>query len=232
MAPPPHRRALAVLRLRYWTTLLHITRPFLLYAVVRAEQLQLMPPAKAKWYEDLSYSCIRAAQSAVRVLQQMLTHGTLSSLVLFDAGSMQELMQILILAKYRWRGVSYAKEAEACLSAMRSMPPVGWCEKILPEMEALVEESGVLEKVVVPSTAPEQRPGQELALAPGQEPSGSGVPTPAPPSTEMQDVGEGWRSRRATRIVSTSLWIFNCEYSSHPKTPNPFKPCRGTMDAN
>lgn len=134
---------------------MHVTRPFLLYAVVRASELQLTNAVKKKWYEDLSYSCIRASESAVVILKRMLEYKNLSSLVLFDSGCIQELVQILILAKYKWNAVSCRENVECCLTAIRSMEPIGWCEKILPEIVALVGESGILYEVQQPQAETE-----------------------------------------------------------------------------
>lgn len=121
---------------------MHVTRPFLLYAVVRAADLQQQTNAvKRKWYAELSYSCIRASESAVLVLKRMMEYKNLSSLVLFDSGCIQELVQILTLSKYKWNATSCQENIETCLKAIRSMEPVGWCSKILPEIEALVNES-------------------------------------------------------------------------------------------
>ncbi|KAH8904647.1 hypothetical protein BR93DRAFT_970584 [Coniochaeta sp. PMI_546] len=134
---PGHRRAVAVLHLRYWTTLIHVQRPFLLYAVTRGGELE---GNKKRWYEELSGLCLDAAEKGVVIIRRMREHGLLSSLVLFDSQCIQELVQVLLLGK-EWTGPRAAVAAEGletCMDAMKGMECVGWCEKILPELTATV----------------------------------------------------------------------------------------------
>ncbi|KAG7291469.1 hypothetical protein NEMBOFW57_001488 [Staphylotrichum longicolle] len=142
--PPAHRRAVAVLHLRYWTTLLYAQRPFLLYTATRA-------PAggdsdrKRQRYEALSAQCLDAARKAADIIRRMRDHGLLSSLVLFDSQCIQDLVYVFVLAKRLYTGLRQADAAaaaneglETCMAAMRGMEPVGWCEKLLPELTAQV----------------------------------------------------------------------------------------------
>lgn len=138
---PSHRRAVSVLHLRYWTTLIHVQRPFLLYTVTRGTELQ---GDKRKWYEELSHSCLEAAENSVTILKRMHEHGVLSSLLLFDSQCIQELVQVFLLGKY-YTGTGAMAESdglEVCMKAIRSMDCIGWCEKILPELTALVASGG------------------------------------------------------------------------------------------
>jgi hypothetical protein len=139
---PSHRRAIAVLHLRYWTTMIHVQRPFLLYTVTRGEELE---GDKKRWYEELSHSCLEAAEKSVVILRQMRDHGVLSSLVLFDSQCIQELVQVFLLGK-QYAGAETTTTVplppsdglETCIAAMKGMEAVGWCEKILPELLAQV----------------------------------------------------------------------------------------------
>lgn len=135
---PSHRRAVAVLHLRYWTTLIHVQRPFLLYAVTRGAELE---GNKKRWYEELSGLCLEAAEKSVAIVARMRESGLLSSLVLFDTQVLQDLVQVLLLGK-EWEGhqrKAFCGEAlETCMATLEGMESVGWCEKILPELEATV----------------------------------------------------------------------------------------------
>ncbi|PGH15929.1 hypothetical protein AJ79_02096 [Helicocarpus griseus UAMH5409] len=141
--PPSHKRAVFVLHLRYWMTLIHVTRPFLLYAVLHASKLTASPQ-KQKRYEELSHTCLEASENAFVILKRMMQTKCLSSLLLFDSGCIQELVQTLVLAIYKRSPSACREKLEFCVTAIRSMDQVGWCEKILPEILALVDESGVL----------------------------------------------------------------------------------------
>ncbi|KAK3317326.1 putative fungal-specific transcription factor [Cercophora scortea] len=138
---PSHRRAVAVLHLRYWTALIHVQRPFLLYTVRRGAELPL-GSEKQRWYDELSGQCVDAADKAVGIVRRMKECGLLSSLVLFDSQCIQELVQVFLLGKRLYTTGPRAGAArdglEMCMAAMRGMDAVGWCEKILPELTAQV----------------------------------------------------------------------------------------------
>ncbi|KAK2788864.1 hypothetical protein FQN53_003052 [Emmonsiellopsis sp. PD_33] len=141
--PPSHRRAVFVLHLRYWMTLIHVTRPFLLYSVLHASTLSLNPQ-KQKRYDELSHTCIEASENAIVIVKRMMECNCLSSLLLFDSGCIQELVHILVLAIHK-RNLAYCREKLAfCVQAIGSMERIGWCEKIFPEIMALVDESAAL----------------------------------------------------------------------------------------
>ncbi|KAK3313207.1 putative Zn(II)2Cys6 transcription factor [Apodospora peruviana] len=144
---PSHRRAVAVLHLRYWMALIRVQRPFLLYTATHSlaadEQLS---GDKKRWYEELSGLCLDAADKSVGIVKRMRDHGLLSSLVLFDSQCIQDLVHVFLLGKqlYPAAGTGHRAAAaaadglETCMAAMRGMEAVGWCEKMLPELTAQV----------------------------------------------------------------------------------------------
>lgn len=142
---PSHRRAVAVLHLRYWTTLIHVQRPFLLYTMTRRKELARSGEDKKRWYEELSHLCVDAAEKAVAIVRTMREYDVLSSLVLFDSQCIQELVQVLLLVSNRqepeWkaRGQAAKEGIDMLMETFRGMEAVGWCEKILPELTAQVE---------------------------------------------------------------------------------------------
>ncbi|KAK3380815.1 hypothetical protein B0H63DRAFT_396681 [Podospora didyma] len=139
---PSHGRAVAVLHLRYWLTLIHVQRPFLLYAVTRGEELS---GDKRRWYEELSGLCLDAAEKSVGIIKRMRDHGLLSSLVLFDSQCIHDLVHVFLLGRQHYkaqqRGAMASEGLETCMAAMRGMEPIGWCDKILPELTAQVAAS-------------------------------------------------------------------------------------------
>ncbi|KAK2810967.1 hypothetical protein FQN50_002559 [Emmonsiellopsis sp. PD_5] len=163
--PPSHRRAVFVLHLRYWMTLIHVTRPFLLYSVLHASTLSLNPQ-KQKRYDELSHTCIEASENAIVIVRRMMECNCLSSLLLFDSGCIQELVHILVLA-IRKRNLAYCREKLAfCVQAIGSMERIGWCEKIFPEIMALVDESDAL---IQEQIGGEHAEAQALAQQTGME---------------------------------------------------------------
>ena len=53
-------------------------------------------------------------------------------------------MWILILALQKHGGMERQGMLRGCLDTLRGMERIGWCEKVTPEFEARVRESGVL----------------------------------------------------------------------------------------
>ncbi len=143
--PPAHRRAVAVLHLRYWTTLIYAQRPFLLYrATRRGRGAEALSGDKKRRYEELSEQCLDAARRAAEIVKRMRDHSLLSSLVLFDCQCIQELGYVFFLAKqllyagqqHVEAAVAAADGLETCMATMRGMEAVGWCDKLLPELTA------------------------------------------------------------------------------------------------
>jgi hypothetical protein len=141
---PQHRRAVSLLHLRFWTAIISLTRPFLLFLV--AKQPDGMIPVKRHIYEQMSNSCIEAAESGVQVVRGMFEDKTLSSLMLLDCHCIGEIMWILILALQKRGGTEHQEMLRFCLDTLKTMDRVGWCEKVAPELEARANESGVLEQ--------------------------------------------------------------------------------------
>ncbi|KAK3900352.1 fungal-specific transcription factor domain-containing protein [Staphylotrichum tortipilum] len=140
---PQHRRAVALLHLRFWTAIISLTRPFLLFLV--AKPADTMIPVKRHIYEQMGNSCIEAAETAVEVIKSMREDKTLSSLMLLDVQCIGEIMWILILAVQQRGGTERQDMLRYCLDTLKDMERVGWCEKVAPELEARAHESGVLE---------------------------------------------------------------------------------------
>ena len=139
---PQHRRAVPLLHLRFWATVISLVRPFLLFTVARSTDTTV--PAKRILYEQMSNTCIEAAESAVKILRRMREEQTLSSLVLFDSHFIGEVMGILIMALQKRSNVEHQGMLQFCLETFRGMEKVGWCEKLSPELESTVHASGVL----------------------------------------------------------------------------------------
>lgn len=163
---PQHRRAVSLLHLRFWTAVIALTRPFLLFLIAKSSSSSPSstsspaeghgnangngaapppPPVKRHIYEQMSSSCIEAAEAGVQVVRSMREDGTLSSLMLLDCHCVGEIMWILILALQRHGGTERQEMLRFCLETLKGMDQVGWCEKVAPELEARVRESGMLE---------------------------------------------------------------------------------------
>lgn len=104
-----------------------------------------MIPAKRSLYEQMSNTCIEAAEATVKILRRMREDQTLSSLILFDSHLIGEVIGILIMALQKFGGTERQGMVRFCLETFRAMEKVGWSERLASEVETTVQESAVLE---------------------------------------------------------------------------------------
>lgn len=140
---PTHKRALAILHLDYWNAMMLLTRPFLLYIVLRDVNLQKQ---KREWFQKLGDICADAAQSALVILKSMGTDGVLSSLVTFDSTCILKVAMIMILALVKTGQQKYRGEIETCLSLLRDMEQIGFCKAVLAELPERLHDLGIMRK--------------------------------------------------------------------------------------
>lgn len=141
---PSHRRSVALLQVRYWSVVILTTRPFLLCSVLRQDQLT--NKQKKKCYDELSNTCIDAAQSSLSVLQMMGEEGLLSSLIPSEFNYILELVQIFLISFARDQSEQHIYKVRTCLIILKSMDDIGWTQKARPEVINQLRECGVLDE--------------------------------------------------------------------------------------
>ncbi|TVY82146.1 putative transcriptional regulatory protein [Lachnellula suecica] len=138
---PSHKRAIAVLHLKYWDATMLLTQPFLLYLVLRSKQLSDL---KRCWFEKLGDTCVEAAQDALSTLKTMELDQTLSSLVTFDATCVLKVVMVLVLALVKTNSEEYRNDIVKCVSLLQGMEQIGFCQKATQELPIRLKELGVL----------------------------------------------------------------------------------------
>lgn len=139
----PHRRCISLLHARYWSVVILATRSFLLCSVLRREELK--SHEKMTKFHDLGHVCIEAAEKSFRILQDMQRDDTISSRLPLDFNYMLELVQIFLTADAFSHLEKHIDSVKDLVQILRSMDTVGWCEKARPEVEAQLQNNGVLE---------------------------------------------------------------------------------------
>lgn len=142
-APPTHKRAVSVLHLHYWGTNILLTRPFLLYLVIKHNALD---SSKRIWFERMGKICIDAAQKTVAILQQMAEDGTLSSLTAFDSTCILRVIIIFILAYAHTRMSQYSNHIETCIRLTRGMEQIGFTKMVTEETPGRLADLGIPEE--------------------------------------------------------------------------------------
>jgi hypothetical protein len=139
-SPPTHKRAVAVLHLHYWGSTILLTRPFLLYLVLKYNTLT---SSKKIWFERMGKTCIDGAQKSLAILQQMRADNTLSSLTAFDSTCLLRLIMIFILAFAHTRLQQYRTSIDVAVDILRSMKQVGFCKMVTEETPMRIAEIGI-----------------------------------------------------------------------------------------
>ncbi|OAA57106.1 aldehyde dehydrogenase [Niveomyces insectorum RCEF 264] len=138
-----HQRSVSVLHLRYWSAMIFATRPFLLYSVLHADSLAMLPVQKRASFEDFCGICIDAAKSSLAVIEIMRDAGLLSSLVTLDTSCILEVLQVLLLALSRGQ-TERADDVRACLHMLQGMEQIFWTQHVLTEVMVQMDENGLL----------------------------------------------------------------------------------------
>lgn len=140
--PPTHRRAVAILHLQYWSTIILLTRPFLLYLVMKYTTLA---PGKKVWFERMGKTCIDAAQKSAAILKDMAANGTISSLTAFDSTCILRLIMIFILAHSHTRNRQYSNHIEKLIALCQGMEQIGFTKMVAEETPGRLADLGIPE---------------------------------------------------------------------------------------
>jgi len=139
-APSTHKRAVAVLHLQYWSSTILLTRPFLLYLVLKHTT---MAPSKKIWFERMAKACIDAAQKSLAILEQMAADNTLSSLTAFDSTSLLRINMVFILAFAHTKLPQYRQQIETSITLIRGMEQIGFSKMVATETPMRLAELGI-----------------------------------------------------------------------------------------
>ncbi|KAF2743010.1 hypothetical protein M011DRAFT_510361 [Sporormia fimetaria CBS 119925] len=137
---PTHKRAVSVLHLHYWGSIILLTRPFLLCLVLRHSELS---GDKKLWFERMGRTCIDAAQKSLGVMQQMATADVLSSATALDSTCILRMIMIFILAFGHTRLAHYRANIDESLHLLTRMHHVGFCKMVAEETPIRLVELGI-----------------------------------------------------------------------------------------
>lgn len=135
------RRSISILHLNYWGTMILLTRPFLLYLVLRSGNLS---QPKRKWFERLAEMCTDAARNSITIFKAMAVEKTLSSLTTFDCSCILRVIMILILSFAHTKLQHLRSDIELCLETLRGMEQVGFCKLVTQETPIRIADVGII----------------------------------------------------------------------------------------
>ena len=134
------KRAIIVLHLHYWSTLILLTRPFLLNFVLKRAELA---PNNKMGYSKMAEVSIKAAQNSVELFQRMVRDRTLSSLTTFDSTTLLRCVTIFMCAFGYTQNPEYKKDANNCIMIAQSMEQVGFAKMITTETPIHLQNLGM-----------------------------------------------------------------------------------------
>lgn len=115
----PHRRPVCVLHLRYWCTIISLTRIYLLYNIVHGSRV---PGAEERrLLNDLGQKCIDACDQSLKILKVLRSHELLSSLTVYDTKWIIDLAMLSILILIRQQLPQTHQNLKDCVDMLQSM---------------------------------------------------------------------------------------------------------------
>lgn len=124
--PPPHRRPICLLHLRYWSTIISVTRLALLADV--QSMLVIYGADQRPKLNLLAQLCIDASENAHHTLEYMHSTGVLSSLTAVDTKHILDVAMVSLLLLTRWRCPVLQQRLERCMEILKSMDNIGFCK--------------------------------------------------------------------------------------------------------
>lgn len=138
---PLYRRCVALLHLRYWSTVMLVTRPFLLCRLLRGSEL--VGTGKQEYFDDLAKTCVSAATTSIHILDEMVNQASVSSLVLSDFFLALAVLQVILVASALFPAEDHQHHVRRCISILKAIGAHGCPKHLLPETLFELERLGI-----------------------------------------------------------------------------------------
>lgn len=120
-----------------------VTKPFLLYSLLRGNELVETP--KQPIFEQLASTCASAAESSLDILESMVLHKVVSSLVVVDFFFALQALQVILAACELYPVGSYEDHARRCMRILLAIGASGYPKHLLPETLYELQQCGLTE---------------------------------------------------------------------------------------
>lgn len=129
--PPLHRRAVALLHLRYWSAVILVTRPFLLCRLLCGNKLA--DTLKRQYFDGLARTCVSAADASINIFEDMVRQSVVSSLVVGDFLVALQVLQVTLVASALYCPETHRGQARRCVGILRAIGSFGCPKHLLQE---------------------------------------------------------------------------------------------------
>lgn len=133
--PPPHMRPICLLHLRYWNSIIYITRLALLADV---QNMPICGVDQQPPLSSLGQLCVDASESCHRALEAMHSTNVLSSLIMTDTRNILGVAMVTLLLLTRWQNPGLQQRLDRCTEILKSMDPIGFCRVAGSELSAII----------------------------------------------------------------------------------------------
>ncbi|KAF4443391.1 hypothetical protein F53441_11440 [Fusarium austroafricanum] len=140
-----HRRSISLLHLRYWSTMMLVTKPFLLCNLLHG--IEFVETAKQPIFVRFARTCVSAAESSFKILESMVLHKVASSLIMADFLFALQALQVTLAACGLYHMDGYQTHAKQGLRILLAISVSGYAKHLLPEALFQVQQCGLAEGI-------------------------------------------------------------------------------------
>ncbi|VTT81633.1 unnamed protein product [Fusarium fujikuroi] len=140
-----YRRSISLLHLRYWSTMMLVTKPFLLCNLLQG--IEHVEAIKQPIFATLAKTCVSAAESTFEILESMVLHKVASSLVMADYLFALQALQVIHAACGLYHMDGHQARAKQCLRILLAISVSGYPKHLIPETLFQLQQCGLAEGV-------------------------------------------------------------------------------------
>ncbi|KAF5559218.1 hypothetical protein FMEXI_91 [Fusarium mexicanum] len=140
-----YRRSISLLHLRYWSTMMLVTKPFLLCNLLQG--IEHVEAVKQPIFATLAKTCVSAAESSFEILESMVLHKVASSLVMADYLFALQALQVIVAACGLYHMDGHQARAKQCLRILLAISVSGYPKHLIPETLFQLQQCGLAEGV-------------------------------------------------------------------------------------
>ncbi|RBA09065.1 hypothetical protein FPRO05_07345 [Fusarium proliferatum] len=140
-----YRRSISLLHLRYWSTMMLVTKPFLLCNLLQG--IEHVEAVKQPIFATLAKTCVSAAESTFEILESMVLHKVASSLVMADYLFALQALQVIVAACGLYHMDGHQARAKQCLRILLAISVSGYPKHLIPETLFQLQQCGLAEGV-------------------------------------------------------------------------------------
>ncbi|KAJ4029350.1 hypothetical protein NW758_013579 [Fusarium oxysporum] len=140
-----YRRSISLLHLRYWSTTMLVTKPFLLCNLLQG--IEHVETVKQPIFATLAKTCVSAAESTFEILESMVLHKVASSLVMADYLFALQALQVIVAACGLYHMDGHQARAKQCLRILLAISVSGYPKHLIPETLFQLQQCGLAEGV-------------------------------------------------------------------------------------